>query len=576
MRDSVILAILRRELLTQARGRWLRWQRVGFVAALSACLLISVMVLVDQGPAPGMGGLCFRPLAWFLFIAVISLGPQAGLQTMAQEWRERTIGLLLLTPEGPMPVVLGKVLTPFLSSSMYLLAGLPAMLFCLTLGGLSLGQLLGTLGFLEILLLTCVSAGLWAGATVAGANALRGGGWLVFALFWGVPVWLYAGLQDHLPIALTEFLIQLFPPVFFYELLRGSASPVAGVILALLLLGQIAVTLRWAQARIEKQVRQPPAVPVRQPAAALFLSAAPWLCGRCALRPGKAAVVKGQALANAPRPKWRLFDQLFGRPNLVLDQQPLADVECWRYGHIMNPYQVLTWPLLMALFWGGTGVAKNWPNISEVLLVVVPSTVLQLCLWGSSLWLIGGWISLNSQAFRRDTQFGALELLFLTDMDDSELWRQKQSGYIRVFRLLGKFWLTCVVLNLLWFGARGDLADMPWQFFFICPLWLGLAAIYAWALARVGLLNSLRLGRRRQLNLHDAVIFGYLVGSSTVIIVLLVNLPDLGHENAIGWALFPLLLTLPPWGLGRYFGRRLDHDLRRLALAAQANAGRSE
>src|SRR5581483_6291516 len=107
------LPIVGRELRVAARKRFTYWGR--FSAALLALLIFGGMqtiFLLSRGGAPfSIGWFQFQVMKWFCFAVASVAGLFLTSDTLSEEKREGTLGLLFLTDLRGYDVVFGKLIS---------------------------------------------------------------------------------------------------------------------------------------------------------------------------------------------------------------------------------------------------------------------------------------------------------------------------------------------------------------------------------------------------------------------------------------------------------------------------------
>ena len=137
-----LLPIVGRELRVASRKRGTYWSRV---TAASVALVISFGILgVNElygRPLRGqLGVTLFRTLSWVCFGFVCTSGMFLTSDSLSEEKREGTLGLLFLTDLRGFDVVLGKLIAHSLRGAYGLVAALPILGLSFLLGGLSSDQ----------------------------------------------------------------------------------------------------------------------------------------------------------------------------------------------------------------------------------------------------------------------------------------------------------------------------------------------------------------------------------------------------------------------------------------------------
>lgn len=174
MRWSGVSAFMVRAVRQEARSvpaLLLRLAVVGFL-----CWLL--MMTVDSmrwNSAPGRN--LFNELTGFnlFFLATAGLHIMAG--SIAEEKEDNTLGLLLLSGMGTLPVLLGKTVSRLLALLFLLALQIPFTLLCVTMGGMRSGQIFAAYAMLASLILLVSGVAVLASVmmrTVRAATVLAG------------------------------------------------------------------------------------------------------------------------------------------------------------------------------------------------------------------------------------------------------------------------------------------------------------------------------------------------------------------------------------------------------------------
>lgn len=132
------LPIVERELRVAARRRFTYWSRLVAAAFL---LLVFGMILTLAVLSQGLGGMLgtieFGTLRWIAFVFCASVGIFLTSDSLSEEKREGTLGLLFLTDLRGFDVVLGKLFSQSLQSFYGILAASPILALTLMIGGVT-------------------------------------------------------------------------------------------------------------------------------------------------------------------------------------------------------------------------------------------------------------------------------------------------------------------------------------------------------------------------------------------------------------------------------------------------------
>lgn len=154
------------------RGIWALWERSLRIDArivmpnlMRACVLLVVylsLVSITQSRwtlgAPGL--LYFSALAYCNVLMITALGFRLFASALTEEKEDGTLPLLLLTGIDPLVILLGKSTSRLLQMTLLLMVQFPAWLFAVTLGGITLGQVLAVTVALAAYLICVANVGL--------------------------------------------------------------------------------------------------------------------------------------------------------------------------------------------------------------------------------------------------------------------------------------------------------------------------------------------------------------------------------------------------------------------------------
>ena len=154
------LPIVGRELRTAARRRGTYWFRT--VSALLASLAGAWLFLLSRDTAPQQWGMSlFAALAGVSFVPCWFAGVWLTADSVSQEWREGTLGLLFLTDLKGYDVVLGKLAASSFNAAYGLMAVVPVLGISLVFGGVTGHQLLAVAIALLSTLFFSLAAGMF-------------------------------------------------------------------------------------------------------------------------------------------------------------------------------------------------------------------------------------------------------------------------------------------------------------------------------------------------------------------------------------------------------------------------------
>ena len=130
------LPIVERELRERARWRSTYWVR-GLAALLASGVAGFVLMFIAAASPGAVGHGMMETLAWIAFPFAVLEGLRNTADSLSEEKREGTLGLLFLTDLKGYDVVLGKFFASSLTSFYALLAMLPALAIPVLLGGVT-------------------------------------------------------------------------------------------------------------------------------------------------------------------------------------------------------------------------------------------------------------------------------------------------------------------------------------------------------------------------------------------------------------------------------------------------------
>lgn len=138
------LPIVERELRVAARRKGTYWSRLG-ASALAVFILAAVLGIAELGRGTfGLGGqlglVLFNLFSWLSFAFVCAAGVFLTADSLSEEKREGTLGLLFLTDLRGYDVVLGKLFSHALVAAYGLLAAFPVIGIAFLLGGVTGGE----------------------------------------------------------------------------------------------------------------------------------------------------------------------------------------------------------------------------------------------------------------------------------------------------------------------------------------------------------------------------------------------------------------------------------------------------
>ena len=196
-----LFPIIERELRVRARRKALRWPRV--IMAAVALLILTWTVFVPQWAGVGLPPQAAVTLSFgLLFIVAAFMGARLTADSVSQEYRDQTIGLLLLSHLKGWEIAIGKLVSNTLTAAFTLMATVPMLSIPVLAGGAEAGQVfkLG-LAMLNVLVLSAALGLFFSSRTTEGRRAQN------FAMLF---------------IAVSLFVL---PGLLAFSLAQGPASP---------------------------------------------------------------------------------------------------------------------------------------------------------------------------------------------------------------------------------------------------------------------------------------------------------------------------------------------------------------
>lgn len=258
------LPIVARELRVTARRPGAYWNRV-FVATFALIIGALVYANFSTGALPELGLALFLSLSWLSFIFAALAGARLTADTISEERREGTLGLLFLTDLKGYDIVLGKLAASSLSGVYSLLAIVPILGTTLLFGGISGRQFGLTVLVLVNTLFCSLAIGSWVSTwfengrravlvTVAMVAALCLLPWLALWMqglrtgFSQQPEFLFTVPSPILAMVIATLPSTALPPASmgpFLELFWPSVATSAAITVLCFLLSSFAVPRVW-------------------------------------------------------------------------------------------------------------------------------------------------------------------------------------------------------------------------------------------------------------------------------------------------------------------------------------------
>jgi ABC-type transport system involved in multi-copper enzyme maturation permease subunit len=204
------LPVVERELRAAARRRGTFWTRVFFaLIAVAVAVVVVPYVAAFKGRSSGTGGMLLIYLTVLAFGFCALAGVFLTADSLSEEKREGTLGLLFLTDLKGYDVVMGKLMATSLSAFYGLLAVFPVLAIPLTMGGVTHGEFWRLVLVFVNTLFFSLTAGLFVSSLSRRADRAMGGTfWLVLLVAGGLPLfeWILAwpGWVSPLTISLPS------------------------------------------------------------------------------------------------------------------------------------------------------------------------------------------------------------------------------------------------------------------------------------------------------------------------------------------------------------------------------------
>jgi ABC-type transport system involved in multi-copper enzyme maturation permease subunit len=430
--------IVSRELLVASRRR--ETQLIRFVTALTAIVVLAWMFIVmrmDNAPPNQFSQIIFGVMAGFAFFFCNLAGVRLTADTLSEEKRNGTLGLLFLTNLRGLDVVLGKMSACSLQAVFGLMAVAPVMMVPLLMGGVDPAEVGRMVGVLFAALFMSLSVGMACSAQFKSFKTAIGMTFLVILILnFGIPVIsIVLDEYNYINSSESQFLACFSSGAMFPLAFSGSFSGNSPFFYQ-----SLATALSVGLVSLGFSVWRTP-------------------------RAWQDRETKPSAIA-----KLRPVEAISRRTRL-LDDNPVYWLGA-RWG--WRP--LLVWAAVFAGFmlwlWGLLENGRWWLD-EEVHLMTLWCTFT-----GFKLWIA----SASCDRFREDRQERSLELLLATPLT----YRDFSLGQAR--RLLWQFgWplgLVLATVPFMMFGSDGDI----WPYYFV-----GLAMLMAdiWAMHFVGMQLSL-------------------------------------------------------------------------------------
>jgi hypothetical protein len=189
------LPVVERELRVKARQAGVYYARI--LGAAAAFIILSMMILSSLGPRAGPNGFhIFVTLTVIAMLFCVFEGARSTADSISEEKREGTLGLLFLTDLKGHDVVLGKLAASSLQAIYLVIGFLPILAIPVMMGGITLGEYLRVSLVLIVTILMTVCLGIAISARSLESQKSQ-------ALSLGIAA-LFAGVLPLLDLALRQ------------------------------------------------------------------------------------------------------------------------------------------------------------------------------------------------------------------------------------------------------------------------------------------------------------------------------------------------------------------------------------
>ena len=209
------LPIVERELRVASRRRWTYLVR-SLIAFLPLVMGGALLILFSfAGPAAGKGKIVFGIVSDYIWLVALLAGVFLASDSLSEERREGTLGLLFLTDLRGYDVVLGKFAAVSLNAFYGMLAVFPVLAVCFLAGGVTAGEFWRTCLALLNSLFFSVAAAMWVSSLCKVSYRAMAG-----AIFLLVSLTALGFLASTIP----RFFVKLGPPLFFLRVINPAGA----------------------------------------------------------------------------------------------------------------------------------------------------------------------------------------------------------------------------------------------------------------------------------------------------------------------------------------------------------------
>lgn len=247
-----VLPLIHRELLVNARKPATRRMRVA-IAVVTLAIAAAFLLAMENSPmmSRGFSGqTLFQILIWLAFATAGLFGVFFAADTISEERREGTLGLLFLTPLTGRDVVVGKLTGCWLRTAYGLLAALPVIALALLLGGVTFASYVHVALVLGNTLFLSTAVGLMISSVSRDSvQAMMGTLFLLIAIG-GMPLWIDVAIGS-VSGGFDPYMSYASPAFALYKGSTGSNSALWSSLALQHAMGWLAIAIAaWRTSRV--------------------------------------------------------------------------------------------------------------------------------------------------------------------------------------------------------------------------------------------------------------------------------------------------------------------------------------
>jgi hypothetical protein len=241
----IALPVVERELRAAAKRSSTYWTRFGF-ALLGAAGGMFMLYASRRGGPFATSGILVKSWSLFLCFYFLAKGVRLTADSLSQERREGTLGLLFLTGLKAQGIVISKLIAPALNCYGLLVASAPVLVIGLLAGGIGMVEFARIIIALGVTIVLALSIGMTISAFGRNRKKSESTAGLVAAGFWFLPPVLDQALQRRWPEFSPHGLFKIFAPSYLHQTaLNGDAGFWAAALGNLLVVGFLGVIAIW-------------------------------------------------------------------------------------------------------------------------------------------------------------------------------------------------------------------------------------------------------------------------------------------------------------------------------------------